>query len=94
MSTRPNLTPSECVLHIDEFIKDTDIELNKLQDLKKRLESDENFQNLWKTDRDVALTTIGIDPNARNQIYNVQENQPPGPECLACWTPSGKACHC
>jgi hypothetical protein len=62
------------------------------EDLRQRLETDEEFQKLWETDSAEALRRVGIDPDARKEVGLPPYDQ--GPECTNCITPMGNYCHC
>lgn len=77
---------------LDTFLSNSKRAIDQLTELKRRLETDEGFRQLWESDSAAALKAVGIDPEARQEM-----GYPPyskGPECINCITPNGNACHC
>ena len=79
--------PELVVQDLEKFITNAKKALRQCEELKRRLESDENFKKLWEKDSGKALTEVGINPDARKEM-----GLPPyekGPRCDWCITPNG-----
>jgi hypothetical protein len=82
----------EMVKQLDDFIPMAKIAILQFEELRRRLETQEDFQKLWESNSAEALKQVGINPDSRMVM-----GLPPyeeGPRCDWCITPGGKACHC
>ena len=64
----------------------------QIEEMRRRLESDKAFCELWEKDSAEALRQVGINPDARTEMG--LEPYEEGPRCDWCVTPQGNACHC
>jgi hypothetical protein len=80
------------IADLNKFIPKAKEAIEQLEEMKRRLETDEGFRKLWEADSGRALRGVGIKPNARMKM-----GLPPyskGPRCDWCITPNGNSCHC
>jgi hypothetical protein len=71
------------------FLDNAKKAMEQIEEMRRRLESDKSFCQLWEMDSAQALRQVGINPEARTEIG--KEPYVRGPECVWCITPHGNA---
>jgi|GEM_PF-3133121 hypothetical protein len=70
------------------------VALGQLEAVHKLLRDDSAAQALWLTDTKAVLRSVGIDPEARQEVGMAAFDDAGGAQCFWCTTPSGSLCKC
>jgi hypothetical protein len=74
------------------FLDNAKTAIAQIEEMRRLLETDEEFRKLWEADSAAALRQVGIDPESRQEMGLGAYEE--GPRCDWCVTPNGNACHC
>lgn len=74
------------------FLDNAKAAIAQIEEMKRLLETDQEFRKLWEADSAAALRQVGIDPESRQDMGLGPYAE--GARCDWCVTPNGNACHC
>ena len=74
------------------FLENAKTAITQIEEMRRLLETDEEFRKLWDADSAAALRQVGIDPDSRQEMGLGPYAE--GARCDWCVTPNGNACHC